>query len=89
MKFIEEFFHGVLDVLDAHVFVNDFIILCKHEANLALFFVNEDFEEVDKFPGVCDKKALVSSFEHVEVALCVSDLSFDVADDRFPESFQS
>jgi hypothetical protein len=71
----------MFDIFYSHVFGDDFIVLSEHESNFALFFVDEYFKQVDKFPIMCDKEAFVSALKHVEVPLSVGDLSFDIADD--------
>jgi hypothetical protein len=87
MKFFQEFFHGLLDVFYAHVFGDHFIILCEYESDFALFFVDENLKKVGQFPRVCNKEAFVYAFKNVKVTFAVGNLSFDVSDNRFPESF--
>ena len=87
MKFFQEFFHGMLDAFNAHVFGDHFIVLCEYESDFALFFVDENLKKVDQFPRVCNIEAFVSAFKNVKVTFTVGNLSFDVSDNRFPESF--
>ncbi len=89
MKFFQEFFHGMLDAFNAHVFGDHFIVLCEYESDFALFFVDENLEKVGQFPGVCNKEAFVSALKDVEVTFGVGNLSLDVSDNRFPESFKA
>lgn len=79
----------MLDVFDSHVFGDDFIILCEDESNFAFFLVNKNLEQIYKFPGMGNKEPFVSPFEHVEIPVSIGNLSFDVTNDRLPQSLKA
>lgn len=76
----------MFDVLDPHVFGYYFFVLCKHESYFALLFVDENFEQIHKFPCMRHKNTFVSALEYVKVTSCESDLTFYITNDRLPQS---
>lgn len=77
----------MLNILNTHIFGDNFFVICKDESNFAIFIVDEYFKKIDKFPRMGNKQSFTPTFKNVEISLCKSYLPFNIAYNSFPESF--